>query len=257
VLVHGITATHRYFRDNVEPLSRRWRVIAVDLPGFGRSQKPDASYSIDWFVDELSAFLDGKELERVHLAGNSMGGHIAMRFALRHPRRVDRLVLVAPSGVGLMPLKPLHLLLGGIEFPFRKSGVVPRVPIPVPAIGLLFHRLVFPNRPDLAERYTRAYARAVASPELPLHLRAAFRAMREILKSPLRDRAREIAAPTLIVWGARDGLLPVTAARGLRKRIPHARLLIYKHSGHCPMVDQAERWNRDVARFLDGELVGR
>jgi pimeloyl-ACP methyl ester carboxylesterase len=73
----------------------------------------------------------------------------------------------------------------------------------------------------------------------------------------MRERARGIAAPTLIVWGARDWVLPVTAARPLRQRIPGARLLIYSQSGHCPMVDQPERWNRDVEAFLDGKNVGR
>ena len=123
-------------------------------------------------------------------------------------------------------------------------------------ISALFNA-VFPTRPDLAARYVRSYNRAIASDEYPLHLRAAFRSVWGVLRSPMHRRARHIGAPTLIFWGARDYLLPVTAARGLRKTIPHSRLLIYKDSGHCPMVDQPDRWNRDVEAFLDGHLVGR
>src|SRR5260221_10517342 len=131
---------------------------------------------------------------------------------------------------------------------------LPRVPR---ALWRALFRAVFPTRPDLAAHYVRAYERAVSSEEYPLHLRSAFRAARGVIQSPMRDRVRQIAAPTLIVWGAQDHLLPVTAARGLRRSIPRARLLIYRESGHCPMVDQAARWNRDVEAFLDGDLIGR
>jgi pimeloyl-ACP methyl ester carboxylesterase len=63
--------------------------------------------------------------------------------------------------------------------------------------------------------------------------------------------------PTLIIWGARELLLPAREARLLQRLIPHAQLLVYRESGHCPMVDQPARWNRDVLRFLDGETVER
>jgi pimeloyl-ACP methyl ester carboxylesterase len=253
VLIHGITATHRYWRANVQALARRRRVIALELPGFGRSDKPAAPYTTPWFVSMLAAFLDGKGIARPHLVGNSMGGQIAMLFALTHPRRVDRLVLVDPAGATAWPRRLFDLALGGAELALR-GGRVP--PTPTFALAALFH-LVFPGRPDLARRYTRSYAAVTSTAEFPHYLRAGVRAARGVLATPLLSRARELGAPTLIMWGARDHLLPVTAARPLRRRIPHARLLIYRESGHCPMVDQPERWNRDVELFLDGNLVGR
>jgi pimeloyl-ACP methyl ester carboxylesterase len=253
LLIHGITATHRYWRDNIEHLARRRRVIALDLPGFGRSDKPDAPYTTDYFVNCIAGLLDERGIARAHVVGNSMGGQIAMLFALRLPTRLDRLVLVDPAGVTAWPARLMDLAIGGASLALRPIGAPP---VPVAALAVLF-RMVFPNRPDLAGRYVRAYAAAVRSPEFPLHFRAGVRAARGVLATPLRERAREIGAPTLIVWGARDRLLPVTAARPLRKAIPHARLLIYKHSGHCPMVDQPARWNRDVEAFLDGGIVGR
>lgn len=253
VLLHGITATHRYWRGNIEHLAKRRRVIALDLPGFGRSDKPDVSYSTDYFVGCLAGLLDERGVARAHVVGNSMGGQIAMQFALAHPRRIDRLVLVDPAGVSALPMRLMNLAVGGAQIALWPIGAPP---VPSVALALLF-RLVFPNRPDLAARYTRSYAAAVRSPEFPMQFRAGVRAMRGVLATPLHRRARAIGAPTLIFWGARDRLLPVTAARPLRRTIPHARLLIYKESGHCPMVDQAERWNRDVEQFLDGKIVGR
>lgn len=253
VLIHGLTATHRYWSQNIPHLSQKRRVLALDLPGFGRSEKPDVSYSTQFFVNTLAAFLDEKQIPRATLVGNSMGGQIAMAFALAHPRRVDKLVLVDPAGVTALPLWTLRvgmwLMANG---PLGRFA--PRVPAPL--IAALF-KTVFPTRPDLAARYVRSYNQAIASEEYPLHLRAAFRSVWGVLRSPMQQRAREIGAPTLIFWGARDYLVPVTAARGLRKTIPHSRLLIYSQSGHCPMVDQPDRWNRDLERFLDGYAVGR
>jgi pimeloyl-ACP methyl ester carboxylesterase len=102
-----------------------------------------------------------------------------------------------------------------------------------------------------------AYRRAIASDDYRLHLRSTMRAARGVMRRPMQRHVRRVASPTLIMWGARDYLLPVTAARQLQRLIPGARLVIYSQSGHCPMVDQPDRWNRDVQDFLDGFPVGR
>jgi pimeloyl-ACP methyl ester carboxylesterase len=254
LLVHGLTATHRYWKANVEHLSRKRRVLAPDLPGFGRSSKPDASYDIDYFVDALARLLDHKGVDRVALVGNSMGGHVAMSFVLQHPDRVQRLVLVDSAGVSRMPplvagpsAKALSLALA------RLPSRMPRVP---KAFVVMLFKAVFPGRDDLADRYIRAYQRGIASDEYALYLRAVMRSIGGILAAPMHERAREIRIPTLIMWGARDRLLSVSAGRRLRRTIPDARLLVYDESGHCPMVDQPDRWNRDVEAFLDGAEVG-
>lgn len=249
MLVHGITATHRYWKDNVPHLAQRRRVLALDLPGFGASDKPDVDYSTRYFVETIARLLDEKRIRRATLVGNSMGGQIAMAFALAHPERLDKLVLVDPAGVHALPY-----WLGRVALLAVPGVRMPRVPQPF--VEAVF-RAAFPTRPDLQQRYTRAYMRGIASREYPLHLRSMLRAARGVLQAPMRRHAAEIAAPTLIVWGARDLVLPVTAARPLRAAMPNARLLIYSQSGHCPMVDQPDRWNRDVEAFLDGKLVGR
>jgi pimeloyl-ACP methyl ester carboxylesterase len=158
-------------------------------------------------------------------------------------------VLVDPAGVHALPY-----WLGRVALYAVPKRRLPRVPRPF--VEAVF-RAAFPTRPDLQDRYVRAYMRGIASGEYPLHMRSLLRAARGVLASPMRKRAREITAPTLIVWGARDWVLPVTAARPLRAAIPNSRLVIYSQSGHCPMVDQPDRWNRDVEAFLDGNLVGR
>jgi pimeloyl-ACP methyl ester carboxylesterase len=247
LLLPGIVATHRYWRDNVGALAERFRVLAPDLPGFGRSDKPDVPYTTAWFVEQVARFLDAKGVARAHFVGNSLGGQIAMAFALAHRQRVERLVLVAPAGISTDRLRFAAPLLAALDRVTPPPLLLPRVPRP--ALALLF-RSVFPGRRDLAARYTRGYASAVASDEYPLYFRAMVRAMRGCLESPMIVHARNIEAPTLIVWGARDALLPVGAARALHRAMPNAALHVYERSGHCPMVDEPARFNDDVLRFL-------
>ncbi len=256
VLIHGLTATHRYWAQNLDVLAERRRVVALDLPGFGRSHKPDVDYSIDYFVAELLALLDELGIARAALVGNSMGGHIAMATALAAPERVERLVLVDPAGVHPLPSWVMRAGAAAFGAATRAGGRLPAPRVPRAFVEILF-RAVFPTRPDLAARYVAAYTRAIASDEYRLHLRAALRAMHGVMRRPLHRRLHAIAAPTLIMWGAQDWLLPVTTGHRLQRLIPGARLVIYSQSGHCPMVDQPERWNRDVLAFLDGIPVGR
>jgi pimeloyl-ACP methyl ester carboxylesterase len=246
VLLHGIVATHRYFRANLDALAARHRVLAPDLPGSGRSDKPDAAYSTDWYVAQLAAFLDAKGVGRAHLVGNSMGGQIALAFAHALPARVERLVLVAPAGLSTSHLAPLRPFLRVAHR--HGHRLVPR--IPEAALAALFH-IVFPGRPDLARRYIRGYASGMASEEYPLYVRALLRSGDGVLAHGTARLAREILHPTLIVWGRRDALLPAWGAKRLARAMPHAELRIYDRSGHCPMIDEPERFNRDVIGFLN------
>jgi pimeloyl-ACP methyl ester carboxylesterase len=149
--LHGLTATQRYWLQNIEALAARRRVIALDLPGFGRSQ-PDVDYSIDYFVRALMRVLDEKVIARAALIGNSMGGHIAMATALQHPIRVDKLVLVDPAGVTAVPL---WLLRVASWLALSAAGLVerapPRVAAPVRA-GALYRRVPDATGPDSALR---------------------------------------------------------------------------------------------------------
>ena len=251
MLLPGIIATHRYFAKSIAPLAHRFRVVAPDLPGFGRSDKPDAPYSIDWFADVVAALLDAKKIERAHVVGNSLGGQIAMAMALRHPTRIARLVLVAPSGIGTRWLAPARPFIDGIERVVPRLAALRGVSREPAArfMGLVF-RHTFPGRPDLAARYLRGYRRAIESEEYPKYLRALLRSVEGCLARPLLDEARRIPHETLILWGRRDRIVPCASASLLQRNMPRARLLVYEGSGHVPMEDDPERFNRDVLAFL-------
>lgn len=269
VLLHGLFGSHRFFSEVIAPLAERRRVIAIDLPGFGRSDKPDASYSVPWLTGKVLRFLDGLGVERAALVGNSLGGQLALAIALGQPERVERLVLAAPAGVTEWPALVLGVArLVDATSAISSGGALPAsLPrIPEAMIGLVCSA-VFPDPPRrgalrgarpgrLADRFTRGMVRAMASPEYPAAARASLRALRGSLGHPLGSACSSLRVPTLVLWGERDRILPVAGARLLRQRIEGAELLIYPDSGHCPMLDAPARFAREVGRFLDGEPTG-
>lgn len=272
LLLHGLAGSHRWWAEVIGPLAEERRVLALDLPGFGRSDKPDASYSIPWLAGKVLRFLDALGVARAALVGNSLGGQIALAISLGQPERVERLVLAAPAGVTPWPpvLLGIARLLdatGAISSGGGLPASLPRVPEAMIALAC---RAVFPEPPRrsglrsdrqkqegrLADRFTRGLVRAMASPDYPAAARATLRALRGSLGHPLGTACSSLTVPTLVVWGERDRILPVAGARLLRKHIDGAELLVYADSGHCPMIDAPERFARDVGRFLAGQPTG-
>ncbi|MBV9416417.1 MAG: alpha/beta fold hydrolase, partial [Solirubrobacterales bacterium] len=104
LLIHGLGATKASFLPTIDALARSHRPIAVDLPGFGDSDKPlFGAYDPPFFADAMTSLLDALELESAHVVGNSMGGRVALELGLTHPDRINRLVLLAPSMAWLKP----------------------------------------------------------------------------------------------------------------------------------------------------------
>jgi pimeloyl-ACP methyl ester carboxylesterase len=249
LLIHGLTATLDYFRLNLPALARRRRVIALDLPGFGRSASPErAPYSIPYFVETVLGLCDRLGLERVALVGNSMGGQIALATAILHPVRVQRLVLVNAAGGGMPPA----WVRGSLDV-LGRAALLHRAPVPHRAWRAVFSWL-FPGQERLASEFADHYHRAHADHDGHRRVRVALRAFRGMLDYDLRPRLGEVQAPTLIVWGGRDGLMPLRGGQRLREGIPDSRLLVYTQAGHCPMLELPDQFNDDATSFLSGQL---
>ena len=250
VFLHGISASLDYWAHNLPHFARRMRAVALDMPGFGRSDKPELSYTMSCLAGLVDRFLSVKGIERASLVGNSLGALVAVAFALDHPQRVQRLVLVNGAGFSapmrwllrLPSFVGLRLLYGMERLPWS-----PRPPLT--AFRLAF-RWVFPSRPDLADRFARAYASAARGEDYPTHLRSFMRAWDGVLRYPVFREARRIRVPTLLVWGGSDLLLRPAVARRFARKIADSRVILYERAGHCPMIDERERFNRDVEQFV-------
>jgi len=247
VALHGLGGTKGSFIPTVAALSGRFRVIAIDLPGFGDSDKPiGASYDARFFARAVIELLDALELDRVHLIGNSLGGRVALEVGLQYPDRVDRLALLCPS-LAWRRERPWAPLL---RLTRPELGLVPLAPRLV--VEAIVRRLI----PSGGEGWSAAgvdeFLRAYLTPAG----RAAFyAAARHIyLEEPHGEdgfwrRLRGLQADALFVWGRRDRLVPVAFARHVSEALPRARH-VELDCGHVPQVERPSQTHNAVGEFL-------
>ncbi len=222
ILVHGLAASARWWRRNIPALAARHQVYLVDLPGFGALHRHRPRLVLAEAATWLLAWMGAAGLREAHLVGHSMGGYICLRLAASRPEAVRRLVLVAPAGL------PVGRSLPGYLPPLLT--VVRQAPVPF--LPLLVH--------DALRAGPVAFLRAA----------------RDLLAEDVREDLASIVAPTLLVWGERDPLVPPALAAVLRREIPHSRLLLLGEAGHVPMFERPEEFNAALLAFLAGEAVG-
>jgi pimeloyl-ACP methyl ester carboxylesterase len=245
--IHGLGATMGSFLPTVAALAPRFRVMALDLPGFGDSDKPiGAAYDARFFADSVVDLLDALELDHAHLIGNSLGGRVALEVAMRHPARVGGLGLLAPALAWRRerPLLPLFRLAR------PELGLVQIAPRRV--VEAIIHRLI----PDADKGWTAAGVDEFLRSYLTPAGRAAFyAAARHIyLDEPHGDegfwtRLGTVQADTLFVWGRRDRLVPIAFARYVRETLPRARHLELD-CGHVPQIERPRETHAALAEFL-------
>ncbi len=245
--LHGLGATKGSFLPTVAALAPAFRVIAVDLPGFGDSDKPiGAAYDPRFFATAGIDLLDALGLDRAHLIGNSLGGRIALEIGLSHPDRVGRLGLLAPSLAWRRgrPFVPL------LRLTRPELGLVQLAPRG--AVEALVHRLI----PGADDGWTAAgvdeFLRAYLTPAG----RAAFyAAARQIYldephgRTGFWTRLRTLQPEALFVWGRRDRLVPIAFERHVVEALPHARQLELD-CGHVPQVERPKQTHDALAAFL-------
>lgn len=253
VLIHGFGSSTYTWRRNIDDLARRYRVHALDLKGFGLTAKPrDGRYHIPAYTEHLLGYLDAMELRRPVLIGSSMGGAVAVHLALRHPGRVAGLVLVdaAPSGLpGRLP--PTRQLAGGIEGEATRADVVPsllRAMITRQAVGRWL-KVSYHDPSLVTEEMIETYYRPITIEGATEALAAMTRPRAEAM-TPLPPLS-SLKCPTLLIWGAFDRIIPRAVADEYARTIPGSRLLVFERSGHLPHEEEPERFEREVARFVD------
>ncbi len=249
LILPGLATSIDFWQLNVPVLAEQYHVIAVDPPGFGKSDKPDVSYDLLWMRDRLLSFMDAKGIRRTSLIGGSLGGHLALLIALEQPERVDKLVLMGSSGA--WP-PPGFLLAGGLYALWNDAVVTDHLRRNWPDI---YSKMFIRQTPvtQAMFRYQMA-VRADAARYAP-EGRASSRALRSIFFHSCLDRLGRVRQPTLLIWGARDCIHLHSEARSLRQGLPDARLVIVPDAAHEVMVDQPAVFNDLVTTFLRQGLV--
>ncbi len=244
VLIHGYVSSTYSWKDVIEPLSQKYRVIAIDLKGFGFTEKPDGDYSRRTQAIIVGHLLEQLNIEKAWICGNSMGGETAINVALQFPNRVAGLVLIDAAGIsvsGSASLVPWYL-----RIPVVNRGLT--------AVALTSDKLV---REGLEKSFyddTKITPDRIAYYHRPLQTLggqlAAMRARAQLGENPVEPELGKISVPTLLIWGANDELIPVEAGRKLNSLIRDSKLVIIEKCGHVPQEELPERVVEEITKAI-------
>jgi len=242
VLLHGFASSLETWLGLIPELERDHRVIALDLKGFGWSDRPEGDYSPAAQARLVLSLLDRLGVGEFDLAGHSWGCSVALALALEAPRRVRRLALY-----------DAWVFSDQLPTFFHWSRA--------PGVGEALFALFYNERP--AEKLELAFFDPDAVPETlveeveralarPGTRAAALQAVRGQRFEEMEDRYREVRQPVLLLWGREDAVSPVSVGERLLRLLPDARLRIYPRAGHFPMIEAGADSTRDLARFFSG-----
>lgn len=241
ILLHGLGGDVGNWAPTIPALSSRYRVIAIDQIGFGKSAKPVINYRVSTLVAFLGEFYARLGITKASLVGNSLGGWTAVAFALAHPEKVDRLVLV--DAAGYSPQRT------GAQGPTREMMISLNPATPDDYKRLL--RVIFANQQIATDELARqAFAEKLQRNDgmtINLFIESLLRG-----DDVLDGKLGAIKAPTLIIWGRDDALTPLAIGKAFNEDIKGSELFVIDRCGHAPQLECAEAFNQAVTKFLAG-----
>ena len=247
VCVHGLAGCWQNWLENIPVLAERVRVVALDLPGFGRSPMPPWEISIPAYGAVVRDFCEALGLERVAVVGNSLGGFIAAEAALANPGRFEKLGLVTAAGISHARLRPEPAALAGrlavglapLALSFQERALR-RPKLRHSAFRSVFYKPNELRAELLYEQYVNGNGRPGFLPTVV-----------SLMGYDFTDRLRELDTPTLVVGGRNDLIVPPQDAVEYGRLLPRSETVIFDRTGHCPQLERPVRFNRLLAAFLE------
>ena len=247
VLVHGIAGYKEEWQPAINILQEKFRVIALDLPGHGLSGKPDIAYTISNLTDFVKSFFEAMQLEKVFLAGHSLGGAITLSFTMQYPHLVERLILLNSAFTQL----PLFIRLGSLWF---LPHVIRKVPF---CFVKASAKRAFYDHSMITNRWLKDAYRYMNEPGA---LRVMFSIIRSNmtlmgLKKELRElflsKLNQLTTPTLILYGEKDRVVPNRNSKALHQVLPVSDCVPFENCGHELQYECCEQFCEQVIRFLN------
>lgn len=243
LLLHGLGASRATFDAVSATLIRRYRIVIPDLPGFGESGlAPDGDYGIDAQVEWVERFVESIGLSSFHLGGNSMGGWIAAAYAAKYPQRVKSLWLLAAAGTE-------EMLETEAVKARQENGDYLLLSRTIAEFDAVMER-IFYRAPPLPYALRWAGSRLAAS-KFPLHSKIFDQLLERGEDYRLEPSLPKVSAPTLLVWGEHDEVVPLPVMRRFEALLPNARTILMPEIGHVPQMEAPRRVAQDYLRFRD------
>ena len=247
LFIHGLGGNLLHYKMNLPFFRENYRVIAVDLPGFGKSDKPELHDPVNYYVHLLKKFVKKLGIDELVIIGNSMGGHVGCLFAARYKKYAKGLILVDSAGMNELTFIE-NFFISNI---FNES-LLSKTPSFIMETTLKHN---FYHAREEVNDILLAQKAMVGSKDYDDFCHAMEYCAKSMKNNPLDDILSEIQCPTLIVWGKNDRLIDVKHAGYFNKGIAGSKLIIYNSCGHISQLEKYEDFNKDVSQFLiDNEL---
>jgi len=265
VFIHGLGSSgYMEWRKNLETMASRHRVFAPDLPGYGRTDKPRARYTISYFARFIERYMDDRRLRSAVLVGTSLGGRVALEVALEQPRLARKLVLVNTLGLGRPKVRMAQVAYGLVSLPrigeavmgFTRDALRWASPTMIRRVAGRYAGVstdlestmddtYLENLREMyaADAFRSAYLSTVRGLINP---RALFGGQHDVTR-----RLNELKIPVQLIWGADDPLFPVAQAERANSLIERSKLTVIAGAGHTPQAERPEEFNRVLQQFLD------
>lgn len=253
ILIHGLGSYIPAWKRNIPSLSEQFRVIALDLPGYGKSSKEGEQYTIPFFAETVTALQDSLGIDQAVWVGHSMGGQIALRGTLNYPDKISGLILLAPAGFETFTEQEGTTMTNFVtpqsiqatpDSLVRQTFMTTFYDFPKEAQFMIEDRLAIRDAAEF-ENYSRAYAGSVQA----------------MLEDPVADELDEIEQPTLILFGKQDSLIPnrqfhsdltpKKVAESGHKQLPNSILKMVDEAGHFVHFEKSEEVNKAILEFLN------
>jgi len=235
VLIHGLGGFAERWSAVIPLLSKKYRVIALDLPGYGYSDKPSIDYTPEFFSNFIFDFLDSVGIKKTHMIGNSLGGQLVVECAITQNKMIEKIVLVSPAGTMKSSTPTLDA--------YSMAALYPSHDTVKTAYEMMSNSKKVTT--EAIDEFIKIMTRSNA--------KMAFMSTLLALKNApsIKDRLSDIKVPTLLIWGRHDTMIPVKYANDFVSSIKNCQLEIMENCGHTPHIEEPIKFSQIVLNFFN------
>ena len=235
LLLHGLGASAERWEHVIPLFAKEYRVIVPDLVGFGHSDKPMVDYTMEYFSEFTSKFVESIGIKKLNIIGSSLGGQIAVEYAVNHNDKIRKLVLVSPSGVMKHVTPALNSYISAALYPNNDAALT------------AFQTMSYVD--DIDEKTVSEFVERMQLPNAKMAFMSTLLGLSNA--KAITEKLNMITVPTMIVWGENDPVIPIEYAQSFVSGINDCRFYKIVDCGHTPYVEKPEKFFQTVMDFLD------